>query len=185
MPVPDHIETYLGQMDPSQGYWRWNRSDGPPLQVICFPDKPMLGAKTLCTLGLSKHEFCSEIGHYRQELVIAAWDRFVTVEFAATLAAVGTRVLDAHWAIGIGEVIGPAGPILPGSELEAILCLHPDPFPTGFATCAATDPPTSFSWLVPISAKEASEVNNGEIEQLLLRWKREATDLLDLYRKST
>jgi hypothetical protein len=183
LPVPDHIEAHLGRMEPLNGYWRWDRTDGPPLQIIAFPDQPRPGAKTLCTLGLSKHELCSQVGHVRQELLMTAWDRFVTKELAATLAIVGTRILDAHWSFETGEVMGPAGSLLPGSELEAILCLPPDPFPTGLATCAVTEPATHFSWLVPISANEAREVNNCGIEQLLLRWKRNETDVLDLYRK--
>jgi hypothetical protein len=185
LPVPDHIESYLGVIDTSHGYWRLNRPDGPPLQVIAFPNRPAKGATTLCTLGLSAHELCSSSGHVRQELLISAWDRFAGKELAATLMIFGTQILDTHRAKETGDVIGPAGPIIPESELEAILCLPPDSFPTAFAFCSATEPPTGFLRLVPVSANEASEVSRDGIDHLLSRWRQQGIDLLNLSRNAT
>lgn len=116
---------------------------------------------------------------------MAVWDRFACKELSATLAYVGELCLDKHTAICIGDVLGPSGPILVGSEMEAILCLPPNPFPSAFSTCFITEPPTNFMWLVPISSKEAMAVKNSGTEHLMLHWLREGTDLLNLNRKCT
>jgi hypothetical protein len=181
-PVPDHIETYLGRIDPTAGYWRWSHSGGDMLQLLCFPECPQTGAKTICTLGLGRHEFCSPKGHTRQELLLAAHDRFICDELAATVASLAMRALEAHVALKFGEVFGPAGPLLPGSTLEAMLCLPPDPYPPSFAVCLETNSPTKFLRLMPISADEASEVRQSGTFNLLRRWKSDGTNLLDLAR---
>lgn len=180
--IPDHYELHLGIMDPSAGYWKWNRTDGVPLQVIAFSNQPKAGAKTLCTLGVSRHTLHSTAGHVRQELILAVWEKYACPELAATLAIIGEKVLDAHVAVEFGQVFGPAGLLILGSKLEAILCVHPEGFSTEFSVCSKTEPKTELAMLVPITCEEADEVANSGVEDLQLRWKRDGIDLLDMHR---
>jgi hypothetical protein len=181
--VPDHYESHLGIMDPSAGHWKWNRADGVPLQVIAFQNQPKAGAKTLCTLGVSRHTLHSIAGHVRQELILATWEQYVCPELAATLAIIGGKVLDAHVSVEFGQVFGPAGPLIPGSNLEAILCVRPEGFSTDLSVCLKTEPATELVMLVPITCEEVAEVENTGAEDLLLKWKRDGIDLLDLNRR--
>lgn len=182
LPIPKHIETHLGVIEPKHGYWRWKRTDGPPLQVLAFPNKPETGVTTLSTLGISQHELCSDAGPVRQELVLAANSQFVCDALVASLAFVAERVLDTHIALKFGEVFGPYGSILPGSKLEALICLPPDIFPASFGVCSSSDPLTQFIWLAPITVAEVKEAKEQGAKQLVRRWENEETDIYDFNR---
>lgn len=179
-PVIRHIEAYLGPVDPKAGLWGWNHADGTLLQVAAFRNGPVSGATTLCTLGLGHHEFCSTRGHVRQELLVAGWDRFAG-ERLAQLLPVAVRP-DGHTALTPSQVLGPAGPLLPGSQLTAFICMEPHGYPGGLSVCRDTEPATEFVWLVPASAEEAEAVVAGDTRRVVDRWKRERVDLLDWHR---
>ena len=182
LPVPDHIEHALGQIDPSNGYWRWNDRKGIALQIVCFTNCPEPGAKTLCTIGLSHHELRAPDGSTRQELVLAARDRYVCDELAATLASIGLKALDSHSAFSIGNVFGPAGPLLRNVTVTAILCVPPHEYPSEFAVCSETNPPTHFLRLLPVTEQEALEAKNHGVAEMLSKCQVDGTDLLDLGR---
>jgi hypothetical protein len=178
-PVIRHIETHLGQMDPKAGHWRWDHADGTLLQVLAFRDRPRKGAMTLCSLGLGHHQFCSPRGHVRQELLVSCWDRFVSARLAGILPVAAQYALDQHVALQPWQVLGPAGPLVPGSAVEALLCLEPLFFPESFAICPSTNPRTEFVWLVPISRQEVAQIQTGRREELLARWESGEADILD------
>jgi hypothetical protein len=178
-PVIRHIETYLGLVDPKAGHWRWDHADGTLLQAVAFRDRPRKGAMTLCGLGLGHHQFHSPRGPVRQELLVSCWDRFVSARLAGILPIAAQYALDQHAALQPWQVLGPAGPLIPGSALEALLCLQPLLFPESFAVCRDTNPPTEFVWLAPISRQEVADVRSGRGEELLARWERGEVDILD------
>jgi len=178
-PMIQHVESHLGLIDPKAGVWGWDHADGTLLQVAAFRDRPRKGATALCSLGLSHHQLCSPRGHVRQELFVSCLDRFVSRRLAGILPVAAQYALEQHTALRAWQVLGPAGTLLPDSVLEALLCLEPLLFPESFAICQDTNPRTEFVWLVPISRWEVAEVQAGRGEQLLTRWERGETDILD------
>jgi Suppressor of fused protein (SUFU) len=183
-PLVRHIESQLGLIDPKVGHWGWNHADGTRLQVVAFRNKPVSGATTLCTLGLSRHELCSPQGHVRQELVMSCWDRFVSARLAGLFPVAAEHALETHTALQPWHILGPSGPLLPDISLQALLCREPLGFPSSFAVCEETQPPTEFVWLIPISAEEAAEVKTGQRREVLTRWQEEEFDILDWGRGS-
>jgi hypothetical protein len=180
-PVIRHIEAHLGRIDPAVGTWRWRRRGRSTLQAA-FRDRPRPGAVTVCSLGVGHHALCSTRGHVRQELLLACWGRFLSAELAGLLTAAAGYALEPHVALSPGQVLGPAGPLIPGSGLEALLCLEPRLHPATLAVCAATEPPTEFVWLVPVTPAEGREAAEGFVSELLARWERDRVDLLDWQR---
>ena len=153
--------------------------------MVTFRDQPRPGAMTFCSLGLSHHELCSPTGHVRQEVLLACEDRLAgDGRLACLFPCVGEAVLTSRVALASGQVFGPFGPVIAEvSPLEWLLCLPPRLFPRSFAVCEGTDPPTRFTWLAPISAEEAGEVQGGNQASLERRWEKEGVDLLDWHRK--
>jgi hypothetical protein len=183
--VFEHVEAHFGRIDPNAGYWRFPLG-GYWLQVVAFRDQPRLGAITLCSLGLWHHELCSPAGAVRQEMVLACEDRLAADgRLACLFPCVAETVLASRVALAPGQVFGPLGPVIAEvSPLECLLCLLPRPFPPSFAICEGTEPLTHFTWLVPISAKEAGEVRGGNLASLERRWEKAGVDLLDWHRKT-
>lgn len=184
-PVIGHVEAHLGRIDPGVGYWRFPLA-GNWLQVVAFRNQPRPGAVTLCSLGLWHHELRSPTGHVRQEVLLACDDRLTADgRLACLFPCVGEAVLANGLAPAPGQIFGPLGPVIAEvSPLEWLLCLPPRPFPPSFAVCEGTEPPTRFTWLVPISAQEAGEVRGGNLASLERRWEQEEVDLLDWHRKA-
>jgi hypothetical protein len=184
-PVFAHVEAHLGQIDPSAGYWRFPLG-GYWLQVVAFRNQPRRGAVTLCSLGLWHHELGSHAGQVRQEVVLACEDRLAADgRLACLFPCVGEAILTSRVALAPGQIFGPLGPIIAEvSPLDWLLCLPPRPFPNSFAVCAGTQPPTDFTWLVPISADEAEMVRAGNLAALEDRWEKEGVDLLDWHREA-
>jgi hypothetical protein len=184
-PVVGHVEAHFGSIDPGAGYWRFPLG-GYWLQVVAFRDQPRPGAITLCSLGLWHHELRSPTGQARQEVVLACEDRLAADgRLACLFPCVGEAVLTSRAALAPGQVFGPLGPVIAEvSPLEWLLCLPPRPFLPSFAVCKGTEPPTHFTWLVPILAEEAGEVRGGNLASLERRWEKEGVDLLDWHRKA-
>ena len=184
-PVFRHVEAHFGKIDSSVGYWRFPLG-GYWLQVVAFRDQPRPGAITLCSLGLFHHELCSPTGHVRQEFVLACDARLAADgRLASLLPCVGEAVLANRVALVPGQVFGPLGPVIAEiSPLEWLMCLPPRAFPRSFAVCKRTDPPTHFTWLVPISAGEAGDVRDGNLASLEHRWAESGVDLSDWHRKA-
>lgn len=67
-------------------------------------------------------------------------------------------VLKTHQALLRGSVIGPAGALVPGSELTALYVTMPSYFPVDFATYPSDDGDIAIAWLVPITSNEANFV---------------------------
>lgn len=59
-----------------------------------------------------------------------------------------------------GDVLGPQGPILPESSMEAFYVGMPVYFPDDFSTCEEQGRTIVIAWLIPISRTEADFVFN-------------------------
>jgi hypothetical protein len=153
-------------------------------QVGRFADQPVAGSVTVCTLGISDHLFDDEDGRrIRQEFLFCCHPS-ESWQPEAIVAVVGQDVVKLHQALFRGEVIGPAGPLLPGSTCEALLCLSPVYWPDGLHVWRGSDPETVFVWLVPITHDEAHFVFEKGWKQLEALFVERQPDLLDLGRPS-
>jgi len=181
-PVIQHIESLLGRIDPEVGCWHWTFRDGSTLAGAAFRDHPHAGATTVCSVGLGRHTLCSTRGHIHQEVLLACWHRYLSERLTKLVALVAEDVLASHIALSPGRVLGPAGPLIPNSGLEALLCLEPRLHGAALGVCGNTQPVTEFVWLVPITPAEAQEVSASGYEELFARWEWENVDLLDWHR---
>jgi hypothetical protein len=179
--IRDHIEKTLG---PITKEWE-HRADGSqlPFAIAQVDDQPMSGAVSYVTMGLSDWELRFPSGTpARQELVIACHRKHAVENVQGLLAGLAVERSQSRRALARGEVEGPAGPLLPTTELQALYASLPVYFTESFSKDASTTPPTHFMWLVPISVEEASFVSRqgwNAFEDLLVK---QDPDLLDLTR---
>lgn len=180
--VEGHLVRHLGA--PSARFSTFD--DGRPLrfEVLRFRDKPVRGATTHVTLGLSNHPFAVQHGHLREELVFAAWQRFDDWDVPAMLHTIASMIATRQTAVLRGQVLDPGRPLFPGSTLSALYFSAPPYFPEAFDFFAGTVPQTLFVGLVPISTRETqviAEQGWSRFEDSLVT---RNPDLLDLERPS-
>jgi antitoxin YqcF len=153
--LPEHYESSLGEI---AGGWT-DKKEAHGVQVVFFKDQPELGVTTFATLGLSRHVLEISDKRIRQELLVSANDRFSRDAVAAFLMSFAESVLGRGNALLRGEVVGPAGPVVPGSTLTAVYVTNPSPFAPSLTQFNSAPPPAVFAYLVPISKAEASLVH--------------------------
>jgi hypothetical protein len=179
-PLIAHLERHLGPIVRGAEDARL-----PGVWVVVFSDRPAPGATTYATLGLSHHLLTGVAGRqYRLELLGCSRAEFDALAPEGALLTVAEEMLARHAPLLRGQVVGPAGSIVPGSTLRAFYCTVPVYFPDALAQCPATEPPTVFAWLIPITADEAEFVavhGWDAFEDLLEACE---PDLLDLRRAS-
>jgi hypothetical protein len=179
----NHMESNLGRI--SSGWKHIVESTQESFQVVRFEDKPMAGAVTFSTLGLSKYIFTQESGNnIRQELLFCCYERFSGWSIQEILIIVSEDLLFNKKALMRGQVLGPAGPLFQHSTLEALYCASPVYYPDSLHQYSGSNPITFFVWLIPISVGEAEKINqNGwcYFEDLLVKLD---PDLLDVQRTS-
>jgi hypothetical protein len=179
-PLIAHVEQHLGRI--SRGS---EASSERGIQAVIVEGHPTPEATSYLTLGLSHHVLAGSSGRqFRQELLGVSYSRFAELNPDANLLTVAHDLLEAHRAALRGEVIGPAGPIVPGSTLDAYYCSLPSYFSDDLATFRGSVPATTFIWLIPISHAEAHyvwEQGWSKFEDLLVE---HDSDLLDLTRPS-
>jgi len=125
-PLIAHVERHLGKIARRS----YVSSDGG-VQAVIVESRPTDDATSYVTLGLSNHVLAAASGRQvRQELLGASYSRFAELNPEANLLTVAHNLLEAHRAALRGNVIGPAGPITPGSSLEAYYCAPPPISPT-------------------------------------------------------
>jgi hypothetical protein len=67
-----------------------------------------------------------------------------------------------------GQVIGPKGPLFPGSQTTAMVAISPRYLPEAFAVCRIETAPVVLTWLGPITTGEAELIQKsgwGALEQ--------------------
>jgi hypothetical protein len=179
-PLIAHVEQHIGVI--SRGS---ELSSDRGIQAVIVDGHPTLEATSYLTLGLSDHVLTGPSGRqFRQELLGASYTRFAELNPDANLLKIAHDLLQAHRAALRGEVIGPAGPIVHGSSLEAYYCSLPAYFSDDLVTFRGSVPATTFIWLVPITHPEAHyvwEQGWAKFEDLLVE---RDPDLLDLTRPS-
>ncbi|GAA1575278.1 suppressor of fused domain protein [Kribbella hippodromi] len=155
----EHLEGYLG---PIRGGWAQD-ADGEemPFQIAWFDQGAGEGVVSFATLGLGRYPLrLPEAGRtIRHELLMLADSETAATGLLPHLVQqVGEQAVRYGRPFLCGEVIGPRGPLLPGSLLEAFYVAMPVYFPDDFAVCESPDGPIVIAWLVPITAGEARYV---------------------------
>jgi len=154
----EHLERYLG---PIQEGWSID-ADGLklPFQVVRFDQGSGSGTISFSTLGLSRHALPSPASRQliRHELLLLAPDSLRAGPIPSLLQQVALETLASGRALLRGDVLGPRGPLVPGSSMEAFYVGMPVYFPDEFATCEVEGESVVIAWLIPISRSEAAFV---------------------------
>jgi hypothetical protein len=176
----EHLERFLG---PIEAGWSVD-ADGAsvPFQVVRCPAPSLAGCVAFSTLGLSTTALVSGTSGrpIRQELVMLLGDRWRDGPAPGLLQQVGRELLGSGSALLRGEVIGPRGPLVPSSRMEALYAAIPVYLPDAFGQVDGV----VFAWLVPISLAEAALVSREGWETFEDRLIAVDPDLTDLARSS-
>ncbi len=168
MALIEHLEDRLGQITEGRQH------DG--FQVVAFE------SGWFATIGLSRHHLKSRTSgrQLRLELITAGRP----AEFLpGLLGQVADELLASHEALLRGDVIGPRGPLVPGSALEAWYAAAPVYQDDGFAAVDLDDGArAAIVWLVPVSRAEAAYVGSHGWRAFEDELVRHDPDLLDLGR---
>lgn len=159
--VPGLVEHFERVLGPIHTGWSAD-PDGAemPFQVVRFAGGSDADSVGYATLGLSRHPLSSVTSGrlIRQELLMLAPEALAPDRVVSLLLQVGSMALGTGRALLRGNVIGPAGALVPGSDLTALYVTMPVYFPDEFATFRSDDGDVVVAWLVPITTHEADFV---------------------------
>ena len=181
MTIAEHLESHLGAI--AEG---WGSPAGESgVQVVRFRDQPDAGVSTYATLGLSDHilEMTGE-RRVRQELLVAAHDRFPSGKVASFILTLAESLLTDHRALLRGDVIGPAEPIIPGSTARAVYATLPVVYEDSLASYEDITPPGVVVWLLPLLGTEVNYIRTHGWSAFEDRLEATDPDLFDLERES-
>jgi hypothetical protein len=154
----EHFERVLG---PIHTGWAVD-PDGVsmPFQIVRFSGGSDTDSVGYATVGLNRYPLSSPASgrSIRQELMMLVSDSLSPELIVSLLWQVGSMALSARRPLLRGDVIGPAGPLFPQSNLTALYVTMPVYFSDEFATFVSDDGEVVISWLVPISTQEADFV---------------------------
>jgi hypothetical protein len=180
-PLLRHLERTLGRF--RQGY---HYSEPEGVGFLEFTNQPVAGALTFTTFGVNHHLLRHPSGALiRQELLVCQYQPESSDQsLLPVLSVLATDLVSTHVAIPRGHVVGPNGPIVPGSALEAFYFTEPLYYPEELFECSDREPPTFVLWAIPVSPQEAefARRNGPDAFEDLLRSRD--PDVLDLGRPS-
>jgi hypothetical protein len=163
----EHLESFLGLIT---GGSRGDDATPEGVQVAWFgPDVPFGGVTTLVTVGLSRrHLGLPNGGALHQELVMHVPTDDYPARAAGLLFQVAGEMVRRRAGLQHGQVIGPRGPLFPGSQTTAMVATSPRYLPESFAVCHTESVPVVLVWLIPITTGEAEVIQTsgwGTLEQ--------------------
>jgi len=152
------------------------------VDVLEFGSLPWRGAVSLLTAGVSE-----TIGPpCGVELLFAFNKKHQAPDAVKLLAAAAEFVLNAVAQRGSslhgGEVLGPAGPLVPGSSLEAFVTCDPVFHPPQLRECGTERGPIRVWWLLPISRGEAAFIEKRGVVDFLKAVESQDPEVLNLMR---
>ena len=180
----DHLERFLGPIE--LGWTHDADNVEMPFQVVRFGQGSGPGTVSFSTLGLSRYGLPSSTSgrEIRHELLMIMPDSLRDGPVPSLLHQVGMDVLTTERPLLRGDVIGPKGPLVPGSSMEALYVGIPVYFPDEFGACQEDGHSVVIAWLIPISAQEAAYVGRQGWEAFEDRLVEADPDLTDVYRAS-
>lgn len=184
MSLIDHFERVLG---PIEVGWSTGPDGLPmPFQIVRFAGGSDEDSMGYSTLGLHRTPLISPVSGraIRQELLMLAPRAMPPEHVASVLFQVGSRVLATGQPLLRGHVLGPAGPVVPGSTLTALYVTMPVYFPDDFATFPDPSGDVVIAWLAPISTAEAGYVGRHGWEAFEDQLVEHDPDLVDFERPS-
>jgi hypothetical protein len=176
----EHLEKHLGTIE--LGWTDEERRTQERCQVALMRSNPDYGLVSLSTIGLHRTPLyvSKPRKEVRVELLMLLKDDQHSNRLASIMFQIAASMLDSGRAPSRGEVIGPAGSLVPGSALEAFYISSPAYQDDDFATWQDGDRQVVMVWLVPITVEEANYVlaNGWEaFENLLVIQDPDLTDL--------
>lgn len=182
--IINFLEKNLGKLE---GGWHSSMEDCQnDFQVALFPHAPFEGATTFSTIGVSDYPLWNaEHKTFFQEAVIVAKKEFGVKNLPGILMQVADSLLDSEHLILRGEVIGPAGSLFEGSDLEALYATSPVYFDEEFHVFKqSSEKEIIMVWLVPITKSEAAYVTEFGWKQFEELLEQVDPDLTDFHRES-
>lgn len=182
--LPDHLERTLGMIEGAET----TEPDGAklPFSLVRYTPGVLPDTVAYTTLGLSRYQLPpkSVDGHLiRFELLILTPVEFDPSQALSFLYQIGTSVLQKNLALLRGDVIGPASPLIDGSDVCGFYVSSPSYFPSEFRKYTGPEGDIVIAWLIPITAKEAEFVIQhgwNEFEDALVE---QDPDLVDFSRR--
>ncbi|MGO1052103.1 suppressor of fused domain protein [Crossiella sp. CA198] len=178
-----HLESRLG---PIRHGWRTDPDGGPmPFTIVQCDGGALPGVTTFATVGLSDKHLRSRVSGkgIHQELLISVPSEQADGPFPAMLQQIAAGLLAEDTALLRGDVLGPHGPILPGSLLEAFYAAGPVHHDDDFAVVEPGADGQPFGivlvWLIPISRGEAEFVASQGWTAFETQLERVQPDLID------
>jgi hypothetical protein len=165
----EHLESFLG---PLSGGSRGDETTPEGVQIAWFPDRPFAGVTTLVTVGLSRRHLALPGGNaLHQELLMHVPSNGYPDGAAGLLFQVAGEMTRRGAALPHAHVIGPRGPLFPGSTATALVAITPRYLPEAFEVVHIDDSvPVVMTWLVPITTGEAELIRRdgwGALERAI------------------
>lgn len=121
---------------------------------MAFDDAPFAGAVTYATIGLSTHRFATSLGPRRAEFVCGFVD--LPHDGVELIATACERFMHSGLVPNVGIVLGPAGKLFAGSEMDSIYVTAPGFYPGEFGDIPAAGQDSVQMWQIfPLHGAEA------------------------------
>ncbi|MCB0918705.1 MAG: suppressor of fused domain protein [Actinobacteria bacterium] len=177
--VVEHLERHLGPI--SYGWATEADGERLPFQVARFDLVPIQGVTAYSTVGFGRFPLHSTASgsRMRLELLMMVQADQADGPFPAILQDLAGELLSSGHAILRGDVIGPRGPLISGSDMQALYAARPVYLPDEFATAYEDGESVNIVWMVPITEDEAVFVADqgwSAFEDLLVERDPELTD---------
>ena len=183
--TPSLVEHFERTLGPVHTGWSVD-PDGAemPFQVVRFAGGSDADSVGYATVGLSRQALSSPTSGrlIRQELLMLAPESLAPDRVVSLLLQVGSMALGTRRALLRGDVIGPAGALVPGSDLTALYVTMPVYFPDEFAMFAGEDGDVVVAWLVPITTREADFISRHSWDAFEDKLSEQDPDLVDFRR---
>jgi len=180
VPLLQFLESQLGQMAGGQIF---ESPPGREVYVARYDNQPVTDAITYVTTGLSRHVLHQLSGpDIRLELLTCTWSSFREASLDSLLFILAQQILDRHHAPAQGEYIGPAGPVVTGSKLEAFYFMPPLYHPETLEVFSDEPPETIIVWALPVAPSEVEFIKNSGWRAFEKELHRVAPDVMDMFR---
>ena len=149
------------------------------VSMLQIRDSPCDGATTIIAAGLA-----DLAGHrLHEELVMACWSEGPVNNLASVVELLVRQLAEGRDPLRYGDVVGPAGPLVPGSSMDSIYVCEPTYFPSELTRFESTEGCEIHTrWLIPIHASEAQVVAGQGARVLEELLEKQDPDLLSLQR---
>ena len=121
MNLIQHLESHLGEIECG-----WGKDENWPFKVVGCEVRPVQGARTYSTLGLSNFEMCGPPDKARrQELLFMTRTSFGDQSIPRSFKDLGREVIARNHILLRGELVGPRGKMFDDTQLEALFVYSP------------------------------------------------------------